>query len=89
MSIRMEGPALAPRPSHSDSRDPSSSALADLHLEEPPIDLNFEQFFREYARRYMAGDAEAIATDQYAAPFLAVREGRAIAPRARSHSTAR
>ncbi len=43
------------------------------------MDLDFEQFFREYARWYMAGDAEAVATDQYAAPFLAVREGRAIA----------
>lgn len=43
------------------------------------MDLDVERFFLEYARRYMAGDAEAVATDQYSAPFLAVREGRAIA----------
>ncbi len=43
------------------------------------MDLDVERFFLEYARRYMAGDAEAVAADQYAAPFLAVREGRAIA----------
>ncbi|HUQ44725.1 MAG TPA: hypothetical protein VM451_10005 [Candidatus Limnocylindria bacterium] len=31
------------------------------------MDLDVERIFLEYARRYMAGDAEAVATDQYAA----------------------
>jgi ketosteroid isomerase-like protein len=37
----------------------------------------FEEFFETYAERYMASDADAI-TAMYEAPFLAVREGRAI-----------
>ena len=37
----------------------------------------FDSFFKRYAERYMAGDAEAVAA-MYEAPLLAVREGRAI-----------
>ena len=37
----------------------------------------FDQFFEHYSMRYMASDADAIAA-MYEAPFLAVREGRAI-----------
>jgi ketosteroid isomerase-like protein len=40
-------------------------------------DTEFEEFFETYAERYMASDADAIAA-MYEAPFLAVREGRAI-----------
>jgi hypothetical protein len=42
------------------------------------MDLDVAAFFSEYARRYMEGDAAAVAEDQYAAPFLAVRDGSAI-----------
>lgn len=37
----------------------------------------FEDFFETYAERYMASDVEAISA-MYEAPFLAVREGKAI-----------
>ena len=37
----------------------------------------FDSFFQQYAERYMAADAEAVAA-MYEAPLLAVREGRAI-----------
>lgn len=37
----------------------------------------FDTFFAHYAERYMASDADAI-SDLCEAPFLAVREGRAI-----------
>ena len=40
-------------------------------------DAPIEQFFEMYAERYMASDVDAIAA-LYEAPFLAVREGRAI-----------
>ncbi len=40
-------------------------------------DAPIERFFETYAERYMASDADAIAA-MYEAPFLAVREGRAI-----------
>ncbi len=40
-------------------------------------DASIERFFEMYAERYMASDADAI-TAMYEAPFLAVREGRAI-----------
>jgi ketosteroid isomerase-like protein len=40
-------------------------------------DASIERFFEMYAERYMASDADAIAA-MYEAPFLAVREGRAI-----------
>jgi ketosteroid isomerase-like protein len=37
----------------------------------------FEGFFETYAERYMASDVDAISA-MYEAPFLAVREGKAI-----------
>lgn len=40
-------------------------------------DESIEDFFEEYAERYMAFDADAIAA-MYEVPFLAVREGRPI-----------
>jgi ketosteroid isomerase-like protein len=42
-----------------------------------PGTAEIERFFEAYAERYMASDADAIAA-MYEAPFLAVREGRAI-----------
>lgn len=38
---------------------------------------DIEAFFEHYADRYMASDVQAI-SEMYEAPFLAVREGRAI-----------
>lgn len=40
-------------------------------------DAPIERFFETYAERYMASDVDAVAA-MYEAPFLAVREGRAI-----------
>lgn len=40
-------------------------------------DDSIERFFEDYAERYMAFDADAIAA-MYEVPFLAVREGRPI-----------
>ena len=39
--------------------------------------LDIDRLFEDYARAYMAGDAEWVA-NLYTAPFVAIREGRAI-----------
>ncbi len=41
------------------------------------MSTEFEDFFERYAERYMASDVDAISAI-YEAPFLAVREGKAI-----------
>ena len=41
------------------------------------MSTEFEDFFERYAERYMASDVDAISA-MYEAPFLAVREGKAI-----------
>ncbi|HET7676779.1 MAG TPA: hypothetical protein VFK38_02930 [Candidatus Limnocylindrales bacterium] len=41
-----------------------------------PEDLR--RFFQRYAEHYMAGDADVVASEMYAAPFLAVRDGSPI-----------